>query len=111
MRVTDKLTQISGQVSDSRGQRTRECTIVFQSAEAREPIVASRWLRTLRCDSSGSFQTQGMRPGSYVVTVIESLEQGRQFEPEFQQQLRRAGQSFSIREGATLTLDLKLSEM
>lgn len=109
IRMTDKLTQISGQVTDSRGQRTRECTVVFQSAEEREPIIAARLLRTLRCDSMGSFQTRGMRPGRYVVTAVTSIEQGRQFEPEFQKDLRRAGQSFAIREGETLTLDLKLT--
>src|SRR4029079_1491099 len=80
IRVTDKLTQISGQVSDSRGQRPRECTVVFQSAEAREPVVAARLLRRVRCDSMGSFQMRGMRPGRYVVTAIMSIEQGRQFE-------------------------------
>ena len=109
IRVTDKLTQISGQVSDSRGQRPRECTVVFQSAEAREPVVAARLLRTVRCDSMGSFQMRGMRPGRYVVTAITSIEQGRQFEPEFQEQLRRASESFTIREGEMLTLDLKLT--
>jgi len=111
IRVTDKLTQISGQVSDSRGQRPRECTVVFQSAEAREPVVAARLLRTVRCDSMGSFQMRGMRPGRYVVTAIMSIEQGRQFEPEFQEQLRRASESLTIREGEMLTLDLKLSSL
>jgi protocatechuate 3,4-dioxygenase beta subunit len=111
IRVTDKLTQISGQVSDSRGQRPRECTVVFQSAEAREPVVAARLLRTVRCDSMGSFQMRGMRPGRYVVTAITSIEQGRQFEPEFQEQLRRASESLTIREGEMLTLDLKLSSL
>jgi hypothetical protein len=83
--------------------------VIFQSAEAREPIIASRLLRTVRCDSKGSFQTRGMRPGRYVVTAITSLEQGRQFEPEFQEQLRRASESLNIREGETLALDLKLT--
>ena len=109
IRLTDKLTQISGQVSDSRGQRMRECTLVFQSAEEREPVIAARLLRMARCDPRGSFQTRGMRPGRYVVTAVTSLEQGRQFEPEFQRELRRAGQSFTIREGETVTLDLKLT--
>jgi protocatechuate 3,4-dioxygenase beta subunit len=109
IRVTDKLTQISGHVSDSRGQRPRECTVMFQSAEAREPVVAARLLRTVRCDANGSFQTRGMRPGRYVVTAITSVEQGRQFDPEYQEQLRRASESLTIREGETITLDLKLT--
>ena len=109
IRLTDKLTQISGKVSDSRGQLSRECTVIFQSAEARDPIIASRLLRTARCDSKGSFQMRGMRPGRYVVTAITSLEQGRQFAPEFQEQLRRSAREFSVREGDSVTVDLKLS--
>jgi hypothetical protein len=109
IRLTDKLTQVSGKVSDARGQATRECTVVFQTANEREPVVAARLLRMARCDSTGSFQTRGMRPGQYVVTAVSSIEQGRQFEPEYQGELRRAGQSFTIREGEALALDLKLT--
>ena len=109
IRLTDKVTQISGQVADARGQRARECTVVFQTAEQHEPIVAARLLRMARCDSSGSFQTRGMRPGQYVVTVVTSIEQGRQNDPEFREQLRRASQSLTIHEGETLALDLRLT--
>jgi protocatechuate 3,4-dioxygenase beta subunit len=109
IRLTDKLTQISGQVSDAQNQRTRECAVVFLPAETREPVVAARLTRIVRCTASGSFQTGGMRPGRYVVTAVTSMEQGRQFEPEFQAQLRRASQSLTIREGETLKIDLKLT--
>ena len=50
-----------------------------------------------------------MRPGRYVATAIESLEQGRQFAPEFQRELRRGAQEFSVREGESVTVDLKLT--
>ena len=109
IRLTDKLTQVSGKVTDARGQPSRECTVLFQPAEVREPVVAARMLRMVRCDSSGSFQTRGMRPGRYVVTAVTSIEQGRQFEPEFQEQLRRASESLNLREGEMLTLDLRLT--
>ena len=109
IRLTDKVTQVSGHVSDSRGQRTRDCAVVFQSAELREPLVVSRLMRIVRCDSNGAFQTGGMRPGRYVATAITSVDQGRQYEPEFQQDLRRASASFTIRDGETITLDLKLT--
>jgi hypothetical protein len=109
IRLTDKLTQVSGKVSDARGQGTRECTVVFQTAEEREPIVAARLLRLIRCDSTGAFQVRGMRPGRYVVAAVTSIEQGRQNDPEFREQLRRASESLTLREGEMLTLDLRLS--
>lgn len=109
IRLTDKLTQISGRVSDGRGQVLRDYVVVIQPAEAQEPIVASRWIRTARPDTSGRFETRGMRPGRYVATAVEALEQGRQFAPEFQEQLRRGGREFSVREGESVALDLTLT--
>ena len=109
MRMTDKVTRISGRVSDTSGQSPRECSLVFQPADQKEPLIASRWTRVSRCDAKGGFDTRGMRPGRYLVTAIESLEQGRQFAPEFREQLRRGAHQFSIGEGETVTLDLKLT--
>ena len=78
---------------------------------SRDPrtLVASRLMRVVHCDSSGAFQASGMRPGRYVVTAVTTVDQGYQYEPEFQQQLRRASESFTIREGEAMTLDVKLS--
>jgi len=109
IRMTDKLTQVSGRVSDGRGQLLRDYVVIIQAAEAKEPIVASRWLRTARPDTSGRFETRGLRPGRYVVTAIEALEQGRQFAPEFQEELRRGAREFTLREGETVSLDLTLT--
>ncbi len=109
IRMTDKLTQISGRVSDGRGQLLRDYVVVIQPAEAKEPIIASRWIRTARPDTNGRFETRGMRPGRYVATAIETIEQGRQFAPEFQEQLRRGARDFSVREGENVALDLTLT--
>ena len=105
--MTDRLTQIAGQVSDARGQTLRDYVVVILPAEAKqEPVVAGRWIRTARPDSNGRFETRGMRPGRYVATAIEDLEQGRQFAPEFQEQLRRNAREFTVREGETLALEM-----
>jgi hypothetical protein len=83
--------------------------VVIQPAEPKEPIVASRSIRTARPDTSGRFETRGMRPGRYVATAVEALEQGRQFAPEFQERLRHAGREVTVREGESIALDLTLT--
>jgi hypothetical protein len=109
IRLTDKLTQISGRVSDGRGQVLRDYVVVIQPAEPKEPIIASRSTRTARPDTSGRFETRGMRPGRYVATAVEALEQGRQYAPEFQERLRNAGREFTVREGESIALDLTVT--
>jgi hypothetical protein len=44
-----------------------------------------------------------------VATAIESIEQGREFSPEFQEQLRRQAREISLKEGESVTLDLKVT--
>jgi protocatechuate 3,4-dioxygenase beta subunit len=109
IRMTDKLTQVAGQVSDAKGQLLKDCVIIVLPAEQKEPIIAARWTRTARPDSSGRFLMRGLRPGRYVAPAIETLEQGRQFAPEFQEQLRRAAREFLVREGESITVDLRLT--
>jgi hypothetical protein len=106
--MTDKLASLSGQVTDQRGQPLTDYVVVIQGAEQKEPVVASRAIRVVRPDTNGRFQTNGIRPGRYVATAIEALEQGRQFAPEFQQQLRQGAREFTVREGEAVTLDLRL---
>ena len=107
--MTDKLTSLSGQVRNARGEAVRDYVVVILPAESKEPIIASRWIRTVRPDTNGRFETRGMRPGGYVATAIEALEQGRQFAPTYQEKLRRGARGFSLREGETVTLDLTLA--
>jgi protocatechuate 3,4-dioxygenase beta subunit len=111
IRMTDKLTTVAGKVTNSRGQAVRDYVAVILPAEADlEPVAAARRIRAVRPDTNGRYETRGLRPGRYVVTAIEALEQGRQFAPEFQEQLRRSAREFSVREAETATVDLELTE-
>jgi protocatechuate 3,4-dioxygenase beta subunit len=107
--VTDKLTTVSGQAADRAGRPVKDYVVVIQSAEPKEPIVASRWIRLVRPDTNGRFETRGLRPGRYVATAVEALEQGQQFAPDVQTRLRSAGRTFEIEEGASATVALELT--
>jgi 5-hydroxyisourate hydrolase-like protein (transthyretin family) len=109
IRMSDKLTQITGQVNDARGQVLKDYVVVVLPAESKEPVIAARWIRTVRPDSNGRFLARGLRPGRYVAVAVEALEQGRQFAPEFQEQLRRGAREFALKEGESVGLDLTLT--
>jgi len=107
--LTDKVTTVSGQVTDSRGQPLTDYVVVIQSAEQKEPVVAARLIRVARPDTRGRFEVRNLRPGRYVATAIEALEQGRQYSPEFQKELRRGARDFTLKEGETIAVDLRLT--
>jgi protocatechuate 3,4-dioxygenase beta subunit len=107
--MTDKLTDISGVVTDARGQQLTDYVVVIQAADEKDPAIASRWVRITRPNNDGRFQIRGARPGRYVAAAVESLEQGRQFAPEFQQRLRQGAKEFSVREGEAVTVDLRMT--
>jgi hypothetical protein len=107
--LTDKLTEVSGQVTDARGQPLKEYLVVVQPAEPKSAATLTRYLRTVRPEQDGRFRARGLPPGDYVATAVESLEQGRQFVPDVLARLRDTGRRFSVREGETLSFDLRLT--
>jgi hypothetical protein len=106
--MTDKLTDISGVVTDARGKPLTDYVVLIQPAEQMEPTAMARWVRIARPSNDGRFQIRGARPGRYIAAAVEALEQGRQFAPEFQQRLRQGAKEFSVREGETVTVELRL---
>lgn len=107
--VTDKLTEITGVVTDARGQQAADYFVVILPADQKDPAQMARWVRGARPGNDGRYQIRGARPGRYLAAAVETLEQGRQFAPEFQERLRQVAREFSVREGESVTVDLRLA--
>jgi hypothetical protein len=108
--LTDKLTDLTGTVADAQGKLLNDYVVVLLPSGLKEGLSPQRFISVVRPDQDGSFRVKGMPPGSYVVTALEWVEQGRQFVPGFQEQLRKAGKTLTLREGEATTIDLKLAE-
>jgi hypothetical protein len=107
--LTDKLATVGGFVTDHRGLNLTDYVVVIQPAEQREPAAVARLVRALRPDASGRYEVRGLRPGRYLATAVEAMEQNRHYSPEFQKELRRGARAFTLKEGETLSLDLRLT--
>ena len=108
--LTDRLTDVAGGVSTERGQAVKDYVVVVQPEEPKPAQIAGRYVQTARPDQDGRFRVRRLPPGRYVITALEALEEGRQWDPEYQPKLRDAGKRFSIKEGESIVLDLKLSD-
>ena len=101
---------MAGHVTDGSGKPVTQYVVVLQPAEQKDPRITARFVRTARPDTEGRFELRTVRPGRYVATAIEAIEEGREFSPEFQKELRRGAREFTVREGETLNLDLGLTQ-
>jgi hypothetical protein len=107
--LTDKISEIAGAVTDGRGQPSRDYVVVALPEQMPEGTAAVRHMRTARPDQEGRYRVRGLPPGRYHVAVIESLEQGEEWDPELQQRVRDGGRAIMLTEGQSLALDLRLT--
>jgi protocatechuate 3,4-dioxygenase beta subunit len=108
--LTDKLTDLTGTVADARGTLLKDYVVILLPSGLKEGLSPQRFIRMVRPDQDGSFRVKGLPPGSYAATALDWVEQGRQFVPTFQEQLRKAGKTLTLREGQATTIDLKLTD-
>jgi protocatechuate 3,4-dioxygenase beta subunit len=107
--VTNRIPEISGAVTNSRNEQVTEySTVVFsQDRELWGQSVTGR-SALVRPDQEGRFKVRSIRPGNYYIAAVEYLDQGQWLDPEYLESLRAGASRFTIAEGETKTLDLKL---
>jgi hypothetical protein len=105
--LTDKTQTVSGTV-ESRNQPARGSYVVVQPEDDMVPLAAQRYSRIARPGDNGRYTINGLPPGRYVAAAVESLSQGVEWSPAFRQMLLGSGESFTLTEGQTLALNLRL---
>jgi hypothetical protein len=106
--LTDKRSTIAGLVADDRGRAVADYVAVLLPAVEMHPALAMSYIRIARPDTEGRFELRGLPPGRYVAAAVETLEQGRQYSPEFQKLLRRGVREFTLNEGESISVELRL---
>jgi hypothetical protein len=108
--LIDRTTNLSGSVRNTRGETMKDYVAVIFPSDVKEGAVATRFTRTARPDQDGRYQIRGLPPGDYFAVAVESLDQGDEWDPAFQQQVKSKGKAFKLAEGQTMTLDLQLAQ-
>jgi hypothetical protein len=106
--LTDRVTNLSGSVKNSRGEVVKDYVLVIFPNNLKEGVVSTRFIRTVRPDQDGNYKLSGMPAGDYFAAVLESLDQGSQFDPAFREHLKATAKAFSLTDAQTLNLDLEL---
>ncbi len=106
--VSDRVTTLSGRITDDKGAPLTDGTVVVFSSDSAKWADDSRFVRTTRPDQEGRFQIRGLPPGEYLAAAIDDVEEGMWNDPEYLASIRNLGQRFTLGEADTHALMLRL---
>jgi carboxypeptidase family protein len=108
--LTTQISKLSGIVTDAHGEAVKDYVVViFPQDREKWTAAASRYMKSGHPDQDGRFKIQGLPPGDYDAVALDYVEPGESSDPEFLERIRSKATPFSVNEGETKTLDLKLS--
>ena len=107
--LTTKQQILSGAVTNDKGETAKEYTVVaFTDDQQKWSLTNSRWVASARADQQGQFRITSLPAGSYFAIAVEYVEQGEWRDPEWLARASRTATRFTLDDGGTKTLDLKL---
>jgi hypothetical protein len=105
--LTNTKTTLSGTVRNA-GSTAKDYVVVILPANLREGELPTRFIRMVRPDQEGKYQTIGLPPGDYAAAALDTIEQGEQWDPAFQDRIKLRAKRFRLTDGQTLALDLDM---
>ena len=109
---TTRSSSVSGTVTDEGGKPIAEYTVVIvpeDPAALRRGSFQRFGMAT--ADPQGRFDVKHMRAGNYLATAIAEVPAEDIGDVDFLESIRRAGKPFTLAEGGTATLALKLTTL
>ena len=108
--LSQRGTEITGGVTGTNGRPATDYTLViFSEDESKWTAPMTRHVTGVRPNQDGRFQVKNMPAGSYYAIAVDYIATGDWNDPEVLRRLTSRATRFSLEEGSTKTLDLKLS--
>ena len=109
---TQKSTNLSGLVTDDRNRPIVDATVVIFPLNSERWGMQSRYFRAVRPDTNGRYNTRNLPPSDeYGIIAVQNLEPGQASDPEFLTRAREEARPFSLVEGETKAVDVRLSRL
>jgi hypothetical protein len=107
--LSNKLTTITGLVTNARGETLKEYSTIAFAQDKERWKVTGRYQSMGRPDQDGRFKISGLPPSDYYIVALDKIDPGQMFDPEFLDTIRAKATPITIREGESRTIDLKIS--
>lgn len=107
--LTNRVQIVSGLVTNAKGETAPDATVLIFS-QNREQRTTGRFAGTGRLDQNGRYTVRNLPTGDYFAVALDYVDPNRRFgDPQYLEELSQVAARFSLREGETRTLDLKLT--
>jgi protocatechuate 3,4-dioxygenase beta subunit len=106
--MTNKVTAISGLVTNARGEPVKEYSAIAFSQDREKWKMSGRYQGMGRPDQDGRFKINSLPPGDYYIVALDKIDPGQISDPDFLESIRTKATAFTIREGETRTMDLRV---
>ena len=108
--MTTRSQTVTGSVSNDKGETLKEYkVIVFPDDPEQWTGATTRSFGTAEPDGQGQFQVSGLPAGSYFAIAIDADDEVEWTEPDWLERAAKTATRFTLDEGATKRLELKLS--
>ena len=105
--LSNLTTQVSGSVSDERGQPVKDYTAIIFAADSAKWTFASRFIATGRPDQDGRYVVKDLPAGTYLAIAVDYVQQGEWTDPAFLDRVKSRATEFKLAAGEQKSLDLK----
>ena len=106
--LTSKLTEVTGTVKAGNDPAIDYTVVVFSDDPQKWTVPMTRHIASARPNQEGTFQVRNLPAGGYYVIALDYIAQGDWFDPEVLDRLKAKATKFTLDDGETERLDLKL---
>jgi hypothetical protein len=107
--LTQRVTDVSGSVQDSRARPITDFVVVAFSTDNTRWGFGTRFVRTVRPNQEGRFSLKGLPPDEYYLIALDYLEQGEEGDPEQLEKWKANATRVTLVDGEPKSLTLKLN--
>jgi protocatechuate 3,4-dioxygenase beta subunit len=107
--LSPQVSQVLGGVTDERAQPIKDYTVIVFAANSARWGFQSRFIQSARPDQDGKFKIQGLPAEEYLAIAVDYVQAGEWQDPEFLERVKSRATSFTLADGETKGLDLKLT--
>ncbi len=109
--LTNRISSVTGSVSDSQGQPVLDVSVLVFPDDKKFWTFGSRYIRTARPDLEGRYRIESLPPsGGYLAVAVQDMGEGQASDPAYLATVQQGATAFSVREGESTTVDLKLRQ-